>query len=140
MSLINPELASQIERAIEAIPLAHCEALADRTVVVSPEAAFVQIQDWAFTQGHAFVIESRSHNRVRFDCIYHKKETRNTRKTEEKDRRRVETHVRGTDCKYQLYVSLQKKYGSQWVLCYSKNTTHNHPPVIDLFQLPPHRE
>ena len=58
MSSITPALALQIERAIEAIPPAHREAPVDGTVVPSPDFAFQRIQDWAFTQGYAFVHET----------------------------------------------------------------------------------
>lgn len=92
-----------------------------------------------FTQGFAFVIESASDIRVRFECLHHKKETRNSRKIEEKDRKRVETHIRGTGCPFALYISRQKRRGDQWILCYTKHTEHNHPPSPDPFQLLPHR-
>jgi hypothetical protein len=140
MSSITPALALQIERAIEAIPPAYREAPVDGTVVPSPNFAFQRIQDWAFTEGYAFVHETSNLQRVRFECVHHKKKTKNSRKTAEVDRRRVSTFVLGTGCQVCLYVSRQKKKGDQWVLCYSKYTVHNHPPAVDPFLLPPHRE
>ena len=139
MSTVTSLLARQIERAIEAIPAAHREAPTHGDVVADPDVAFRRIQDWAFTQGYAFVIESTTDIRVRFECVHHKNNTKNCRKIEEKDRKRVNTQVRGTGCLYCLYVSRQKRRGDQWILCYSKHTEHNHPPAPDPFQLPPHR-
>jgi hypothetical protein len=80
---ITPELAKQIDEAIEAIPISHREAPVQNEIVVNPGVAFQRLQDWAFTQGYAFVIASKVATRVRFDCIHHKNATRNTRKTEE---------------------------------------------------------
>jgi hypothetical protein len=139
MSTVTSVLARQIQLAIEAIPAAHREAPTHGDVVADPEVAFRRIQDWAFTQGYAFVIESTTDIRVRFECVHHKNNTKNCRKIEEKDRKRVNTQVRGTGCLYCLYVSRQKRRGDQWILCYSKHTEHNHPPAPDPFQLPPHR-
>ena len=136
---ITPELAKQIDEAIEAIPISHREAPVQNEIVVNPGVAFQRLQDWAFTQGYAFVIASKVATRVRFDCIHHKNATRNTRKTEEVDRKRVETHVRGTGCQYGVYISIQQRLGGQWVFGYTKHTQHNHPPSPDPFQLLPHR-
>jgi hypothetical protein len=103
---ITPELAKQIDEAIEAIPISHREAPVQNEIVVNPGVAFQRLQDWAFTQGYAFVIASKVATRVRFDCIHHKNATRNTRKTKEVDRKRVEIHVRGTGCQYGVYISI----------------------------------
>ena len=32
------------------------------------------------------------------------------------------------------------KSRQETILCYSKHTEHNHPPAVDPFQLPPHRQ
>jgi hypothetical protein len=139
MSSITLELQAQIDRAIEAIPVSHREPPLHGTVVADPAIAFDRIQDWAFINGYAFVKESINDLRCRFECIHHKPDTRNGRKIEERDRKRVSTFVKATGCKACLYVSRQKKRGNQWILCYSKYTEHNHPPAIDPFKLPPHR-
>src|SRR3979409_1868000 len=107
MSSITPELSSQIASAIEAIPAPHREPPIHGTIVADPTVAFVRIQDWAFTQGYAFVTESKNDRRVRFKCIHHKNETQNTRKTEEKDRKRIQTLVRGTGCSVGNNIILQ---------------------------------
>jgi hypothetical protein len=80
MSTVTSLLARQIECAIEAIPAAHREAPTHGDVVADPEVAFRRIQDWAFTQGYAFVIESTTDIRVRFECVHHKNNTKNCRK------------------------------------------------------------
>ncbi|OBT43326.1 hypothetical protein VE00_06921 [Pseudogymnoascus sp. WSF 3629] len=71
--------------------------------------AFQRLQDWAFTQGYAFVIESSEARKVRWDCIFHKKSTKNSRKTAEEDRQRVQTFVRGTGCPVYFYVSRERQ-------------------------------
>jgi hypothetical protein len=139
MTTILPTLAAQIELAIKAIPAAHREPPIHDTVVADPDSAFQRCQDWAFTQGFAFVIETRTDIRVRFECLHHKKETRNSRHLEEVDRVRAETYTRGTGCRFALYVSRQKRRGDQWILCWTKHTSHNHPLAPDPFQLIPHR-
>jgi hypothetical protein len=139
VSTVTEQLARRIDEAFEAIPISNRLAPLQGEVFSDPDDAFQRIQDWAFTQGYAFVTASKVATRVRFDCIHHKTETRNTRKTAEEDRQRVETHVRGTGCLYGVYISVQKKYGGQWVFGYSKHTDHNHPPSPDPFQLLPHR-
>jgi hypothetical protein len=139
MTTINSKLAEQIAYATEAIPANHRLQPAHNIVVSGPEEAFQHLQDWAFTQGCAYVVESKVDRRVRWDCIFHKKETRNTRRTAEEDRQRVGTFVRGTGCKAYYYVSLQKKQGDQWIFCWGKTTEHNHLFTPDPFSLIPHR-
>jgi hypothetical protein len=111
MATITPELRAHIDRAIEAIPKANRTATIDGTVVADPTAAFHRGQDWAFICGYAFVRKSSNDVRVRFECIHHKQETRNTRNIAEEDRKRVSTYVKATGCKACLYVSRQKRRG-----------------------------
>ncbi len=93
MSTILPALQAQIDKVIANMPSDHREALIHGTVVVSPEAVYERVQDWAFTQGYAFVVESSTDTRVRFEYLYYKEDTRNTRNTEEKAKKRTRTHV-----------------------------------------------
>lgn len=82
---MTPELYRQIAAAIEVILPPHREPPDDSIVVADPSSAFDRIQDWAFCEGYAFVKASANAVRYQFDCIYHKNETRNTRKLKEQD-------------------------------------------------------
>jgi hypothetical protein len=139
MTTIYPQLAQQIAIAIEAIPSPNRQQPGDNMVVSSPDIAFQHLQDWAFVQGLAFVVEYRESTRVRWDCIFHKKETRNSRRMEEASRQYVSTFIRGTGCPIYFYVSKKKRQGDQWIFCYGKYLEHNHPYAIDPFSLAPHR-
>lgn len=64
MTTIYPQLANQIAAAIEAIPTANRQQPGDQIIVSDPDIAFQYLQDWAFIQGVAFVIESKNKDRV----------------------------------------------------------------------------
>src|SRR6266536_1614482 len=94
--IVTAELSAQLSAAIAALPPAHCLNPVEREPSESKEGAFVRLQNWAFTKGFALVTASaKSTNgqvvRVYFNCVHHKKETRNTRKLAEEDRQRVQT-------------------------------------------------
>jgi hypothetical protein len=82
---VTVEVSTQLAAAVAALPPAHCLDPVEQEPSVSKEAAFVRLQNWAFTKGFALVTSSaKSENghvvRVYFNCVHHKKETRNTRK------------------------------------------------------------
>ena len=85
MTTIYAQLAEQIATAIEAIPTDHRLQPKHGMVVSGPEAAFQHLQDWAFTAGYTYIIESYIGDRVHWDCLFYKNETRNTRKIDKKD-------------------------------------------------------
>jgi hypothetical protein len=136
--MINAGLRREIETAIEAIPEAHRVAPEAGSIVSDPNSAFAHLQDWAFTQGYAFVISSSTDIRARFLCIHHSEKTRNFRKLGEDERQRLWTNVRQQGCKVSFYVSKQKRKGDNWVFGTSQYTIHTHPPAPDPFQLAPH--
>jgi hypothetical protein len=107
-------------------------------IVESKETALLRLQDWAFTYGFALAIESGTADRVRFQCIHHKRDTRNTRKTLEEARKRVETKTQSRSCKFGLYISKQKRLGNQWGIR-PTHLKHNHAPNPDPFQYIQHR-
>src|SRR4051794_35564713 len=80
-STVTPLLASQIQTATNALPPAHLITPVFGESFVTPEGALRRLQDWAFTQGFAVVIESSRKGRAIFGCIHHKNTTRNSRKT-----------------------------------------------------------
>jgi hypothetical protein len=137
-STVTPRLASQIETAIARLPAAHRIPPEDQEIVESPEAAFTRLQDWAFIHGFALVKESSRKNRVIFECIHHKTATKNSRKTLEANRERVETKTQARGCKFGLYVSKQKRFGDRWALG-SSCLEHNHAPNPDPFEYLQHR-
>jgi hypothetical protein len=138
LSSVTPELQAQIDAAVAALPAAHRRAPYKGEIVDSKEAALQRLQDWAFTHGFAIAIESGSKNRVRFECVHHKKKTKNCRKTAEDDRVRVKTKTQSKDCQFELYISQQKRLGGQWGIG-STCLHHNHAPNPDPFQYIQHR-
>ena len=93
---VTAELRAQLDAAVAAIPPTHhCNPSRDE-VFESKEAAFVHLQDWTFTKGFAIVKESAKTkngqvNRLYLDCIHHRKNTKNSRKLKEVDRKRLQT-------------------------------------------------
>src|SRR5438045_1694219 len=138
-STVTSGLAAQIKAAIAALPAAHRSPPKEKEIVESPEAAFVRLQDWAFTHGFALVRESTRKDRVLFECTHHKKTMKNWRKTPETNRERVETKTQSRGCKFGLYVSKQKKLGGLWALG-STCLEHNHAPNPDPFQYVQHHD
>ena len=65
-STVTPELAAAIQAATAALPTAHlAEPIAGESFE-TPEQALLRLQDWAFTQGFAVVVESRRSNHTTF--------------------------------------------------------------------------
>jgi MULE transposase domain len=139
---VTLDLQSQIDAAIAALPPVHCAAPYEKERAESTEAAFIRLQDWAFTKGFALVIESNKYeagvlNWVIFRCSYHLKKARNTRKTKEEDRQRVETKTQAKGCQFSLYVSYRKRLHC-WAIG-STHLEHNHAPNPDPFQYQQHQ-
>ena len=55
---VTAELQSRIDAATDALPPSHRLAPQEREPCQSKEAAFIRLQDWAFTKGFALVTES----------------------------------------------------------------------------------
>ncbi len=84
---ITEELATDIQRAINALLPAHQVEPQDGELVDNPRDGYIRLQDWAFTQGFALVKESSRSERWVLQCIHHHDKTRDSRKIEEKDRK-----------------------------------------------------
>jgi hypothetical protein len=106
-------LQSQIDAATATLPPAHRQPPRKGEIVQSKEAALQRLQDWAFTHGFALVTESSNAERVVYQCSHHKKKTRNSRKTSEEDRIRVQTTTQSRGCPFTLYISKQKRLNGQ---------------------------
>ncbi len=83
-------LQTRIEKVIELLPSPHLLLPRDGEAFLSFKGAKKRLQDYAFTQGFALVVEQNDKQRktVLFDCSRHHKKQRNTSKVEEKDRQR----------------------------------------------------
>jgi hypothetical protein len=141
-STITPELSGRINSAIKSIPSANRVAPSNYEAVADPESGLQRINDWAFGHGFGYVKFSGSTavGRYSLRCCEWRQDTRNTRKTLEKDQKRVNTVIAGTACPVRMSVTLLTKTG-QWSIHHGKNhLDHNHPPAVDPFLLYPHRE
>jgi hypothetical protein len=117
---VTTELAAQLAAAVAGLPPAHRRNPVEREPTESREAAYIRLQDWSFTKGFALVKESaktKSGQVVRqyFDCVHHKKETKNSRKLEEEERQRIQTKTQSNGCKFSLVVSYSKDLRS-WII------------------------
>jgi hypothetical protein len=140
LSTMTPELRTQIQTATNALPSTHRSHPTKGEIVESPDSGFTRLQDWAFTHGFALVIESAGSDRTIYRCSHHQRKTRNTRKTDEEDRQRVETKTRARGCLFNIYISKQKRLGDQWGIGFNSNRlVHNHAPNPDPFLYIQHR-
>jgi hypothetical protein len=55
---VTLKLCAQLDAAIAMLPPTHCWALTKNKPTDSQRADLIRLQDWAFTKGFAFVIES----------------------------------------------------------------------------------
>jgi hypothetical protein len=113
---VTPELRRQLDAAVASLPPAHCLNPIEDELADSREAAFVRLQDWAFTKGFALVTESaKTHNGqvvcAYIECVHHKKETRNTRKLTEGERERAQTRTQANGCKFSIGIYYTKAAG-----------------------------
>ena len=84
----NAPLTRRIQTAIDALPPAHRLPPSDDEVVSSLEAGKLRLQDYAFTQGFALVVETndKKHGRLVLHCNRHKTKTKDWRKLSEEDK------------------------------------------------------
>jgi hypothetical protein len=135
---VTPALAQLIQEAIDGLPKPHRQPPLTNESFETPELALIRLQDWAFTQGFAVVIESRRSKRVIFECVHHHKRTRNSRKTSLEDRERLDTTTRTKGCIWGLYISQRKGTGDQWILGWTREE-HNHDLNPDPFSYDQHK-
>jgi hypothetical protein len=112
-STITPELSGRINSVIKSIYPANRVAPSDYEAVVDPESGVQRINDWAFTQGFGYVKFSGSIivGRYSLRCYKWRQDTRNYRKTLEKDQKRVNTVIASTACPVRISVTLLTKTG-----------------------------
>ncbi len=141
MSTINRDLLSDIATVIADLPAEHYSLPDNKTPFLDTSAALEHLNNYGFTQGHAYVVESggKTAQRSVIRCIHHGKETLNTRKLTEEERKRPNTHVRGLGCPVYYNVNQYKKLGGQRLLTYKQDQLHNHPPAPDPFALQPYK-
>src|ERR1700722_3900616 len=138
---VTVELAAQLAAAVATLPPAHCLNPVEYEPSESKEAAFVRLQNWAFTKGFALVKESsktknRQVVRVYLDCVHYKNKTRNTCKLKEEERKRVQTKTQTNGCKFSIIVSYKEQLRC-WTI-QSKNLEHNHALNPNPFQYHQH--
>jgi hypothetical protein len=132
-SSVTPELAAAIAEAQAALPAAHRKRPIQDEVVANPDAGIERIQNWAFYEHFAVAVSSRNATRIRLQCVHHCTETRNTRKIELKDRKRVETSTQAMGCKFEIYIRQLKRRGGVWAIGWSPHQEHTHDPNPDPF-------
>ena len=130
----TPALQAQIDAAVAAIPSKNREKPAEDEEVESFEAGFRRIQDWAFTQGFAVAKESKKQTRLLIQCVQHRRETQNTRKTADEDRKRT-PRTQAVSC---MYVSYRKSQEKTYRIGYTRDE-HNHPMSPDPFLFNAHK-
>jgi hypothetical protein len=104
-SSVTPELQAQIDEAVATLPAAYRRLPIESEIVESPDSGYIRLQDWAFIHGFSLVIESANVERIIFRCSHYPKKPRNTRKTVEADRQRVETHTQARGYEFCIYIS-----------------------------------
>ena len=101
MSVDRFSLVDRLRRARELIPKAHRSEPQPDEVFQSLEDLQKRLQDYAFCNGFAVcqtAKEMKNRECVTYKCYRHGTKTKNWRKTEEKDRKRPDTHERNLEC------------------------------------------
>ena len=113
------------------IPSAHHRAPADGEIFQTLEQAIVRLQDYAFIQGYALVVETKDpkRNRLVMECVRHKDKSRNNRKITS-DERKCSTKVANLECKYRISVRTTR-FDTELTMTVS-NDEHNHGPATAL--------
>ncbi|KAI9760481.1 MAG: hypothetical protein M1840_002409 [Geoglossum simile] len=127
----TPELAATIAETKACLPAAHRMRPIQDEVVSNLDTGIERIQNCAFCEHFAVAVSSRSANRVRLRCVHHHTETRNTRKTELKARKRVETSTQTMSCKFEIHIRQLKRRGEVWAIGWSPHQEHSHGPNPD---------
>ena len=137
MALDSTALDACLQKAIALLPPSHRLLPHDDEIFQFSEDAKTRVQDHAFTQGFAVVTENNDKKKhlVILDCIRHHIESKNTRKLDEKDRKRLNTKVTFNECKYRIRVKRNKD--EVWRLILT-NMEHNHEMAIDSFSFQKH--
>ena len=132
---IPDDLAALLAEARSHIPLTHRSCPIDASeapdLFTNPDQALLRLNDWAFCEGHAFVTASKDPNRGRaiYRCIRHSDGTRNTRKTEETDKRRPNTRTKQLGCPVRIEVL---NANNCWYFLI-KESSHGHEPHANPF-------
>ncbi len=82
-------LATDIRRAINSLPFAHQSEAQNGELVDNPQDGYTRLQGCAFVQGFALVKESSRPERWVLHCIHHHDQTKDCRKTEGQEQKRV---------------------------------------------------
>lgn len=129
-SWLDPDLTKQYLAAIALVPEDHLIPPYEGETFLSKVEAQQRFKDKAFSEGFAVVNGRQSgRNSLHMVCSHHGLATKNTRKLEEDDRKRVNTHVQQLHCKW--HVRGTNRQG-----CWSVTTLvdlHNHAPASDPF-------
>lgn len=135
----NATLQVRIKTAVDALPSSHRLSSVTGEEVESLEHGKTRLQDYAFTQGFALVIEShdKKRRRLRMHCSRHKSNTRNTRKLDEEDRERVYTNVSFDQCKYSVQIKYPR-YEDRFIITVL-NDEHSHDLSPDPFVFREHK-
>lgn len=79
LAAFSPELQVRMQHAITAMPPAHLSRQALGETVLTRDEAYKRLQNWAFIKGFAISFLNSSSDRVRFQCVHHGADTKNTR-------------------------------------------------------------
>lgn len=141
MDSSSTTLQARIEKAIELLTSSHLLPPRDGETFLSLEGAKIRLQDYAFTQGSALVVEQNDKQRktVLFDCSRHHKKQLNTSKVEEKDRQRPNTKASFLDCKYRVRISSALPPRPEVLIIIITHAEHNHEMNPDPFYFIQHK-
>lgn len=104
LNMATTLLAAQIEEATAKISPEHRCMPIDGGIFSSIDSALLHLNNWAFLNGYGYVNTSGStrERRWRYSCVFHSRvegrTTQNTRRLQEEERVRVNTHARGISC------------------------------------------
>ena len=100
-----------LHQVLERIPSQHFNA-PQVGELLSPDEAYIRLQDYAFTQGFCVVVTSRdkANTYIRYACIHHGTSTRNwhgldDHRVDGGNRQKEYTNIRARGCPWQVYIS-----------------------------------
>ncbi|MCJ1484604.1 Methylmalonate-semialdehyde dehydrogenase [acylating] mitochondrial [Schaereria dolodes] len=131
---VDSHVRHAFQKSLNSLPPLHLLPIEAGEVYPTRELAIARIKDFAFSQGYVVVGSGGGPFRARLCCCQHGKETKNSRRLTEENRKR-KTKSQASGCPYKAYAVYKKQPdgSSQWTIGLTC-PSHTHTPLPDPFR------